>query len=223
MLVKCRLGSSGPLCFLIDSGADVNVVGGNDWKILKQEYHLGIAQLEPVDCSGSKELRAYASDNPMKIQRSFRAQVEAVSLTKPIVTAEFVVVDKGRRSLLGRSTASEMKLLEVGAAINNCQHSDTIEVSPKMPGVKVRFSIDGSVPPERNAYFNVPAAYREAARSRLAEMESRGIIERVETAPNWISGMSAVARRTTSGWLSVCVLLTEQSDANTSDFRWSMR
>ncbi|XP_058814309.1 uncharacterized protein LOC131678289 [Topomyia yanbarensis] len=194
VLVECRLGSSNPIRMLIDSGADINVIGGDDWKVLKKEYHLKIAQLEPIHCSGNKELRGYASNNPMKINCSFRAHVAAVGLTKPIVAAEFFVVDQGRRSLLGRSTASEMRLLEVGPAVNSCESSDTTGSFPKVPGVKVRFSIDETIPPVRNAYFNVPAAYREAAKSRLTEMEARGIIEKVETAPNWISGMSAVAK-----------------------------
>lgn len=63
-----------------------------------------------------------------------------------------------------------------------------------MPGVLVKFSVDKNVPPVRNAYYNVPAAYRGAEKRRLEEMESRGIIEKVTTAPNWISGMSAVAK-----------------------------
>ncbi|XP_058449301.1 uncharacterized protein K02A2.6-like [Malaya genurostris] len=130
----------------------------------------------------------------MKIQCSFRAQVEVVGLNKPIVSAEFVVVDQGHRSLLGRTTASEMRLLEVGLAVNRCESTSAIKAFPKMPGVKITFSINKAVPPVRNAYFNVPAAYREAAKSRLAEMESQGIIEKVKTAPNWISGMSAVAK-----------------------------
>ncbi|XP_058456780.1 uncharacterized protein K02A2.6-like [Malaya genurostris] len=65
---------------------------------------------------------------------------------------------------------------------------------PKVPGVIVKFSIDTTVPPVRNAYYNVPAAFRESARSRLLTMENQGIIERVTCAPNWISGMSAVAK-----------------------------
>ncbi|XP_055543055.1 uncharacterized protein K02A2.6-like [Wyeomyia smithii] len=63
-----------------------------------------------------------------------------------------------------------------------------------MPGVTVKFSVNKAIAPVKNAYYNVPAAYREAARQRLHEMESRGIIERVTSAPSWISGMSAVPK-----------------------------
>lgn len=58
----------------------------------------------------------------------------------------------------------------------------------------MKFSVDRSVPPIRNAYYNVPAAFRDSARARLQNMEAQGIVERVTTAPNWISSMSAVAK-----------------------------
>lgn len=79
-------------------------------------------------------------------------------------------------------------------SVNHCESANVVDVFPKIPGVKVKFSIDKSVPPERNAYFNVPAAFLEAAKHRLDEMEAKGIIEKVTTAPEWISGMSAVAK-----------------------------
>lgn len=87
-----------------------------------------------------------------------------------------------------------MRLLEVGLGVYNCDESSPNEMFPKMPGIKVKFSVDKFIPPEKNAYYNVPAAYREGARQRLEEMEALGIIERVNTAPEWISGMSAVPK-----------------------------
>lgn len=194
VIVSCRLGSSSPYDFLVDSGADVNIIGGNDWLCLEKEFSRGLAKLDPIDLLVAKELRAYAADAPMAVRCAFRAQIEVVAASKPVVTAEFLVVDQGRRSLLGRRTASELKLLKVGLSVDSCEQSDTVQTFPKIPGVKVKFSVDSSVPPQRNAYYNVPAAYREAARLRLEDMEARGIIERVVRAPEWISGMSAVPK-----------------------------
>lgn len=127
----------------------------------------------------------------MKIDFAFRANIETVGGNISVV-ADFLVVAEGKRSLLGRSTASDLKLLFVGS-INNSEEMQN-EYFPKMPGVSVKFSVDQSVPPTRNAYYNIPAAYRDAARRRLTEMENSGIIERVTTAPSWISGMSAVPK-----------------------------
>lgn len=192
-LVECRLGSSTPIQFLIDSGADVNIIGGDDWTKLKREFKSGYAKLEPTELPRSNDLRSFASTKPISVRCGFRAEVEVVSCQKPMIVAEFLVVTEGRRSLLGRATASDMELLRVGASVNICERTEEM-IFPKVPGVKVRFSVDKSVPPTKNAYYNVPAAYRESARTRLQSMEDQGIIERVTSAPNWISGMSAVAK-----------------------------
>ena len=63
-----------------------------------------------------------------------------------------------------------------------------------MPEELVHFDIDNSVTPSKNAYYNVPVAYGERARARLKEMQAQGIIEEVERAPRWISGMSLVPK-----------------------------
>lgn len=196
VLIDCCLGSSSapssPIRFLIDSGADVNVVGGSDWQSLKKEYESGLVSLEPIHIGSKRVLRAYAANAPMKIDFAFRTIVKALSSVKSVM-ADFVVVEDGKRSLLGRSTASDMGLLLVGWQVNKCEVINE-NVFPKMPGVKVKFSVDKSIPPTRNAYYNIPAAYREGARKRLLEMEASGIIERVTRAPEWISGMSAVSK-----------------------------
>lgn len=191
MLVDCSVGSSTPIKFLIDSGADVNVIGGTDWRILESQFKSGTAALDLNTILPRNDIRAYATTKPMEVKYSFKATLEVIGFSKPIVTAEFLVVEEGTRSLLGRTTASDMELLKAGAMINTCEKST---VFPKMPGVKVRFSIDHSIPPVRNAYYNIPAAYRDEARQRLEQMEAKGIIERVTTAPTWISGMSAVPK-----------------------------
>lgn len=190
VMVECKIGASGPIRFLIDSGADVNVIGGRDWEQIKSDE----SDIKMIDHQQGRKLRSYATETPLSIHCAFRARVDVVHAAKPSVTADFIVVKEGRQSLLGRTTAGEMKLLQVGFEVNRCSAEKRVQHFPKMPGVKVKFSVDKTVPPERNAYYNVPAAYREAARLRLQEMEDLGIIERVVSAPEWISGMSAVPK-----------------------------
>ncbi|XP_058828562.1 uncharacterized protein K02A2.6-like [Topomyia yanbarensis] len=192
VLISCTLNSSSPLEFLIDSGADVNIIGVKHWKQLQNDRRNGQLIINKIEDPKTLNLRAYASEQPMKIECAFKAEVAVAGTNNPAISVEFLVVPCGRRSLLGRVTASEMKLLKVSSV--NTFETDKLEVFPKMPGVRVKFSIDRSVPPEKNAYYNVPAAFREGARARLQEMEKRGIIEKVTSAPEWISGMSAVSK-----------------------------
>lgn len=188
------MGSSEPISFLIDSGADVNVIGGKDWGSLETQVENGSVYLDFTDCTVHPNLKAYAADSPMSVTKIFWAKIEVEGLNKPIVRAKFLVIPKGQRSLLGRETASDLKVLLVGQAVNCTEQNRGVDTFPKVPGVKIKFSIDRSVPPVRNAYFNVPAAFREAAKLRLEKMEAKGIIEKVTAAPEWISGMSAVPK-----------------------------
>lgn len=192
--MDCRLGTSSPIQFLVDSGADANVIGGNDWIRLKQEFIAGLTKLKIVDSDRSKGLHAYGTSSPMVVECILEADITVPGCKAQSTSSTFHVVPEGRRSLLGRTTASDLGLLKVGLHLNNTEISSSVGEFPKMPGVKVKFSIDKTVPSVKNAYYNVPAAYREAARRRLDEMEERGIIEKVTSAPNWISGLSAVAK-----------------------------
>lgn len=194
VLVDCKIGSSRPIRFLIDTGADANIIGGKDWLQLRCDSEKGQVVFSGLKVSGGASLRAYAAENPLRVECRFRAIISTCGHGDNYrAEAEFVVVPSGQRSLLGRATAGDLSLLRITPTVNACE-STLRGVFPKMPGVKVRFSVDRTIPPERNAYYNVPAAFREAARMRLQEMEDRGIIEKVTTAPNWISGMSAVAK-----------------------------
>lgn len=159
IVFACSVGSSSPINFLVDSGADVNVIGGNDWTQLKREAQTGIAVLEFID-EPFKKLHAYGSYNPMIVECTIKAEISIIGSTKSGIQAVFHVVPKGARSLLGRSTSSDMGLLHVGSKINCCEKMSAEETFPKMPGVKVKFSIDQTVPPMKTAYYNIPAAYR---------------------------------------------------------------
>lgn len=155
----CSIGSSTPIRFLIDSGADVNVIGGNDWNQLRREVQAGTVKLEFIEAPDRK-LHAYGSQDPMVVECTIKAKITVAGSAKPGITAVFHVVPKGTRSLLGRSTSSDMGLLHVGNIVNHCETMQSQEPFPKMPGVKVKFSIDQTVPPTKSAYYNVPAAYR---------------------------------------------------------------
>nr|XP_029730313.1 uncharacterized protein LOC115267464 [Aedes albopictus] len=75
VMVKCSIGSSSPILLLIDSGADVNVIGGKDWCRLKQEYESGLVNLNVIEQSNSKGICAYGTRTPMIVEASFEAQV----------------------------------------------------------------------------------------------------------------------------------------------------
>lgn len=139
--------------------------------------------------------RAYGTKIPLKARCTFHAWVEAIGAGKPRILAKFHVVDNGERSILGRITATRMKLLKVGIEVNSLiEPPAEMQEFPSIPGLVIDFDIDASVTPTKNAYVNIPAAYKEKALARLRVMAAQGIIERLTKPPKWINGMSAVPK-----------------------------
>lgn len=183
---------------MIDSGADVNTIGESDWINILGDFVDNDTELKDLKWgNGKRILSAYAAKDCLSIEASFSASI-TVPETGRSVEARFFVIRGGRRSLLGRDTATMLGVLKMGARINSCEvngnEKETVQTFPKVPGELVHFDVDSSVQPTKNAYFNVPAAFRERVRERLDKMLAQGIIEKVESAPKWISGMSMVPK-----------------------------
>lgn len=138
----------------------------------------------------------------------FYAWVEASESAQPRNFAQFHVVRNGNKSILARETAGRMEMLWVGvgvtrpgksrpdinAVMSGDEESETVDEFPAIPDFTFDFDIDESVQPSVKAYVNIPEAYRDRAVVRLRKMEALGIIEKVTTAPRWISGLSAVPK-----------------------------
>lgn len=192
-MVKCLVGKAGPLQFMIDSGADVNVLAERDWAVLSDKMLYSEAFLYDVDHKPTSAVTAYASKEELTVLCSFRAWIEVENHDKPRSFEKFFVVKDGVKSLLGRQAALKMRLLEIGLDVNVVTVKRQTPF-PAVPQTLVEFDIDESEPPTCNAYCNIPAAYREAAGARLEQMEREDIIEKVSASPRWISGLSAVPK-----------------------------
>ena len=195
--IKCHIGGI-EFLLLIDSGADVNALNERDWCALFDEYDKGTATIKDLRWgNGKRTLTAFGSSSALPIEATFKAEV-TVRESGHSISASFFVVRGAQRSLLGRESAIALNVLGLGLEINSCEakpvKSANGSVFPIVPGELVHFDIDNTVTPTKNAYFNVPARYREAARARLNEMMTQGIIEEVVNAPRWISGMSLVPK-----------------------------
>lgn len=177
---------------LIDSGAEADLMSESDWGKIKHDSENGKTIIYDIDYSPSVRIRSYASSADLRAICSFNAWLETTAKEKPRAFVKFVVVQGGTRSLLSRETSVKMKLLNVGLEVNKI----SMEASefPSIPNVSVDFDIDESVPPVRHPYVSIPAHYRQPAGERLAAMEASGIIEKVEGAPRWMSGLCAVPK-----------------------------
>lgn len=193
-LVHISVGYARPVKMLIDSGAEANILTEQDWAKIKSDYDGNRAAIFDVDFKPKARVRAYASSKDLETICTFKAWLEVDKKPKPRSFAEFTVIRGGGRSLLGRVTSLEMKLLAVGLQVNAVTAQGAPEQFPAVPGDPVSFEVDESVPPVRNPYVSIPAHYRDAANERLRKMEESGIIEKVGKAPKWLSGLSTVAK-----------------------------
>lgn len=163
----------------------------SDWQQIKADFNDGDATVFDLSFKPSINLRAYASSTDLPIICTFKAWLETTEKPKPRTFAEFIVIQGGKRSLLGRKTSLEMKLLAIGLQVNEI--SEGAKEFPSIPGPDIEFDIDETVIPTRQAYVNIPAAFRAPATARLRKMELEGIIEKVAQS-RWVSGLSAVPK-----------------------------
>lgn len=174
--------------WLIDWGADANVLCESDWNSLTKQKGVDMRCME---LNPRVKLSAYAAQSGLTVLASFRAWIRVENSSKPATYSEFYAIKGGERSLLRRSAAKAMRILETGLTVNAVSINEEF---PAIPGVVVNFDVDESIPAVRQAYVSIPAHFREPAMARIREMERTGIIERVCEAPRWLSGLSAVPK-----------------------------
>lgn len=186
---------------MIDSGSDINVLAEEDWDVVHELGRQDEMDLYEYEVRPGDKVKAFAAHSPLTMLASFKAWLSTEVKGKPERFVKFFIVRGGTKTIIGRHTASSMRLLAMGSQVNTmvvlpCQNSNDEVEFPKMPGELITFDIDDTVVPTKNAYYSIPAAFSKQAAERLAKMSKQRIIERVLRAPRWISGMSAVPKGT---------------------------
>lgn len=179
--------------FLIDSGAQVNTITKSNFeKILKKQS----SKNKIIDLSyrSDKSLKAYAGKAEIEVIATFLAEL-FVSKNRPVYIEKFYVVNENR-ALLGFNTATRYSVLIVGlkipvnifqndsywpcelASVNNVRMLPGREF-PKFNVPPVVLYYDKGMPPSRNVFTHIPAAYKDLTKHKLTELLTSGIIELV--------------------------------------------
>lgn len=173
------------VCFLIDSGAEVNTVGDDTFEALLRDEKCK-AGLVCLKKGSDKPLRAYATSNQIEVVATFVAEF-SITNDRPCLMEKFYVI-KNARALLGRNTAVRYSVLQLGlnVPIRSTAHIRgevfAVAVSEKfpkfcMPPVLLRY--DEDMPPSRKIFTNIPPAFRAETERRLNDLLQSGIIENV--------------------------------------------
>lgn len=192
--VPCVIGGV-RLDLIVDSGASVNTIGQADWECLKKGNVKVIRQTK----GSNKKLTAYGSDQPLTILGVFQALVK-VGHSESI--EEFYVIENGKHSLMGNKLAKSSGILRIDLSINQVKKEEPGKF-PKLKGICVKLNINEDVTPVFQPYRRIPEALETKVSEKLAELERKGIIERVIGHAKWASPLVVVPKA--NGDIRLCV------------------
>ena len=173
--------------FLIDSGADVNTVGGEVFDMLMSNDSSKLG-LFCVKEGSDKPLKAYAAKEEIQVIATFVAEL-VISDDRPRLMEKFYAI-RNARSLLGRTTAIRYSVLQLGLDVpihpewyssypGEIRSLSMVKEFPKFNVNPVVINYDKSMPPSRRIFTCIPPAFRAETDRRLKELLESDIIERV--------------------------------------------
>ncbi|XP_029166467.1 uncharacterized protein K02A2.6-like isoform X1 [Nylanderia fulva] len=190
-VINCLVGGI-KIEMLIDSGSKCNVITDKTWKYLKEHEVKAYQQIKKPD----KVLLPYGSKKPLDIIGSFQADITINTNNSPR-RATFYVIRNGTRNLLGKNTAIELGVLQIGLQIN------AIQPLPKFKDVKITIPIDKTVKPVIQPYRRIPIPLENKVNEKLAELKDSDIIEKVHGPSPWVSPMVPVLKE--NGEVRICI------------------
>ena len=206
------------ISMLIDSGASVNIMDMGTFSKLSPAINLQRT---------SKKIHAYGNFHSLLVEGKFTAMIET---KKRYATATFYVVQGSSGCLLSYDTASDLGLIilkvdaikeqkslsheqsqgkvksrEFPQVVNDYQ--DVFKGIGKLRGVKVKITVDNTVPPVAQSARRVPFHIRKSLTKKLRELEEQQIIERVpeNVSTPWVSPLVVFPKPQNPQELRICV------------------
>ncbi|XP_062706122.1 uncharacterized protein K02A2.6-like [Aedes albopictus] len=185
------------VCFVVDTGADEDVLSEDDWKMLKRT---GFAAYG-VRKGSNKVFQAYGSQKPLTVLGEVEAEIKIGS--KSCITT-LHVIQNGKCSLLSGKSAEMLGVVKFLHALSSVE-------LPYIKDMCASIKIDRTVTPVRQAYRRIPIPLEEITLLKLKELERQGIIERVHEASEWVSPM--LVKRKSSDDVRIIIDLREANKA----------
>lgn len=168
---------------VIDSGSKHNIIGQSVWQELKGKGVQTFQRTKQVD----KKFKAYGGQE-LIVCGKFTTQIEIRDRKE---VADFFVIQNGTKFLLGRDTATKLKVLKIGYDVNTVSSAGNFNV---IKDVIVEIPLKEGVKPVIQPYRRVPAPLQKAVDNKIKEMLDTGIIERVNGSSKWISPLVVVPK-----------------------------
>ncbi|XP_023312364.1 uncharacterized protein K02A2.6-like [Anoplophora glabripennis] len=191
--ILCNIGGV-PVKLVIDSGSKCNILSEETWNYLKKSKCIVFNQIKKPN----KVFMAYASDKPLDILGSFKAEI-AINHNKQIGT--FYVIKNGTKNLLGKDTAKLLRVLRIG--LENKVHVNALSAFPKFKNVVINIPIDETVKPVVQPYRRIPIPLEKKVNEKIQELLDSDIVEPVNGPSKWVSPMVPVLKP--NGEIRICI------------------
>lgn len=185
---------------VIDSGSKYNIIDSRAWEYLKAK---GV-QVRNQRTTTNINFSAYGN-HMLTFVGVFEATI-ATAKTKS--DADFYVFKDYGKILIGYDTAFELNILKIGECVNNVV---TTGETGKIKGIVVNIPIDPSVRPVAQPYRRIPVALEESVDTKIQELLSAGIIEKVDGPSEWISPVVVVPKSDND--LRICIDMRRANEA----------
>ena len=173
--------------FKVDTGSQVNILPLNVYKNLKVKDTL-------TKCT--TRLTSYSGENLRVKGRS------CLSCQNKLI--DFYIVDTTQHPILGLSASQELGIVKIVLNINSSTYQFT-KMFPKLfLKVPYRIQIDPSVTPIVNPPRNQPAAIRDRLKETLNDMETMGVVRKVDEPTEWVNSL-VVIEKPKSKKLCICL------------------
>ncbi|XP_046748852.1 uncharacterized protein K02A2.6-like [Diprion similis] len=202
-----------PINFIIDSGSSCNIIDRGEWEILKKRG---------IRCKSyqtARTLYAYGSDSPLKLMGAFKAEIG--TRNGSTIQTEIIVLDGKGEALLGKETAVQLGVLQIGTNINTIEEPDIPNFEEefkkgfqgvgKLKDYQLEIPINKEIRPVAQPVRRMPYNLREAQESIINELLENDIIERVEGPTPWVSPVQLVPKKG-KGW-RMCVDMRRANEA----------
>ena len=169
-----------------------------------------------VSSSHKKQLYPYGRKEPLKTAGCFTAKVAVKDVA---VEAEFTVIEGKGQALLGRETATQLKVLSLSpnVCVNSLQeenlfqkYKSCFESLGKLKDFQLNIPIDQHVKPVVQMR-RVPFSLRDKLDKKLYEIVDLGVIEKAEGPTPWISPVFVVPKPNDD--LHLCVDMRQANSA----------
>ena len=187
---------------LIDSGSTCNLIDYETWNYLKEQR----VDCESVKCD--KKLFAYGHKEPINVAGTFVTE-SFCEVNGEKCVAEFTVIKDRGKSLLGKKTAEQLKILRVGPEETTYtvaeegrdsdireEFADIFTGVGKLKDYKLKLHVDGNVTPVAQPVRRLPFGLRDKVDDKLNDLLEKGIIEELPeaTPTRWVSPLVVVPK-----------------------------